>query len=152
ANKVRPLLYEAEPYKGKKTKVYAYYASPTTLGIAKPGAQRYPGMVLVHGGGGHAFRRWAELYAGRRYAGVARDLGGRIGEGKEAGALPDGGPSQDDKIKFLSSDLPDKDQWSYHAVADVILAHSLLRSFDEVDPARTGLIGISWGGYLTCIV
>ena len=34
----------------------------------------------------------------------------------------------------------------------MILAHSLIRSLDEVDTGRTGVIGISWGGYLTCIV
>jgi hypothetical protein len=37
-------------------------------------------------------------------------------------------------------------------VADIILAHSLIRSLPEVDPERTGVTGISWGGYLTCIV
>ena len=30
--------------------------------------------------------------------------------------------------------------------------HSLIRSLPEVDPERTGVTGISWGGYLTCIV
>ncbi len=49
-------------------------------------------------------------------------------------------------------DDPVEDQWTYHAVADVILGHSLLRSFPEVDPDRIGLTGISWGGYLACIV
>lgn len=48
-------------------------------------------------------------------------------------------------------DQPIKDQWTYHAVADVILANSLIRSFPEVDPDRVGITGISWGGYLTCI-
>jgi cephalosporin-C deacetylase-like acetyl esterase len=37
-------------------------------------------------------------------------------------------------------------------VANVILAHSLIRSFDEVDAGRTAVTGTSWGGYLTCIV
>jgi hypothetical protein len=38
-----------------------------------------------------------------------------------------------------------------HAVTDVILAHSLIRSLPQVDAERTGITGISWGGYLTCI-
>src|SRR5437763_1717647 len=46
----------------------------------------------------------------------------------------------------------EKDMWTYHAVAAVIRAHSLLRSLPEVDPHRIGITGISWGGYLTCIV
>jgi hypothetical protein len=37
-------------------------------------------------------------------------------------------------------------------VAAVIRGHSLLASLKEVDPKRTALTGISWGGYLTCIV
>jgi len=45
-----------------------------------------------------------------------------------------------------------REMWSYHAVADVIMAHNLIRSFPEVDPSRIGVTGISWGGYLTCIV
>jgi len=49
-------------------------------------------------------------------------------------------------------DWPREDQWTYHAVADVILAHSLLRSLPQVDAERIGITGISWGGYLTCIV
>ena len=42
-----------------------------------------------------------------------------------------------------------EEQWYYHAVAQVILAHSLTRSFPEVDANRTGVTGISWGGILT---
>jgi hypothetical protein len=49
-------------------------------------------------------------------------------------------------------DSPREDQWTFHAVADAILAHSLIRSLPEVDPDRTGVTGISWGGYLTCLV
>jgi hypothetical protein len=52
---------------------------------------------------------------------------------------------------FDQTDLPPTDQWTYHAVADVVLAHSLVRSLPQVDAARTGLTGIGWGGYLTCI-
>jgi dienelactone hydrolase len=55
-------------------------------------------------------------------------------------------------MKFGTIDLPVTEQWTYHAVANVILSHSLLRSFPEVDSSRTALTGISWGGYLTCIV
>src|SRR3954447_14300721 len=55
---VHSMLYEGEPYRGAKTKVFAYYASPVTLGVEKDSGKRFPGMVLVHGGGGHAFRKW----------------------------------------------------------------------------------------------
>jgi hypothetical protein len=42
--------------------------------------------------------------------------------------------------------------WSYHAVAAVVRGHSLVRSLPDVDAERVGITGISWGGYLTCIV
>ena len=59
---------------------------------------------------------------------------------------------QADTVKFRRfAEQGVRDMWTYHAVADVILAHSLLRSLPEVDPERTALTGISWGGYLTCI-
>lgn len=150
---VHSLLYEAEPYQGKKTRVYALYASPKTLGTetATESGRTYPAVVLVHGGMGHAYPQWVELYARRGYAAIAMDLGGSIGVGQERERLDDGGPPQDDRLIFETPELPDCDHWTYHAVADVILAHSLIRSFSEVDPQRTGVVGVSWGGYLTCI-
>ena len=128
--------------------MFAYYASPITVG-AEVTEKHFPGIVLVHGGGGKAFSKWAEIWARRGYAAIAMDLAG-CGEGGKR--LPNGGPDQSDQTKFRSIDGPIKDQWSYHAVADVLLAHSLLLSFDEVDRERTAVTGISWGGYLTCIV
>ena len=53
---------------------------------------------------------------------------------------------------FNQIDEPVGDQWMYHAVADCILATSLLSSFPEVDAKRIGITGISWGGIITCIV
>src|SRR3990172_5481655 len=69
------------------------------------------------------------------------------------GRLPDGGPDQADKTKFREfTDADVRDMWTYHAVAAVVRGHSLLASPPEVDPRRIGITGISWGGYLTCIV
>ena len=144
---VQALLYAGEKYRGKPTRVFAYYASPRTLGQAVKG--KVPGIVLVHGGGGTAFANWAQLWAKRGYAAIAMDLAG-CGEGRKR--LPDGGPGQSHAEKFSTIDEPLENQWSYHAVANVIRGHSLLRSFAGVDGDRVALTGISWGGYLTCIV
>lgn len=155
---VRSLFYASENYNGKPTRVFAYYASPQTLGIAK-GNEKFPAMVLIHGGGGTAFREWAELWAKRGYAAIAMDTAGhRPIEGKNAHdrnnrtRLDDGGPNQGDDEKFGSVLKEPGEQWPYHAVAAAVRAHSLIRSFPEVDAERTGVTGISWGGYLTCIV
>ncbi|MDX1947417.1 MAG: alpha/beta fold hydrolase, partial [Pirellulaceae bacterium] len=159
AGPVRSLFYAGEPYGGKPTRVFAYYATPGTLAGDTKADQKLPAVVLIHGGGGTAFREWAELWAKRGYAAIAMDTAGyRPIEGKNANQrenrtrLPDGGPDQGDGEKFGSIDKDPAEQWSNHAVAAAIRAHSLIRSFPEVDAERTAVTGISWGGYLTCIV
>jgi dienelactone hydrolase len=145
--KVHALMYAGEKYRGNATRVFAYYASPKTLGQSVD--NNVPGIVLVHGGGGTAFADWAMLWAKRGYAAIAMDLSGC---GEERKRLTDGGPNQSHTEKFSAIDEPLENQWSYHAVANVVRGHSLLRSLDGVDADRTALTGISWGGYLTCIV
>jgi len=141
---VQEVYYEGEPLSGKPTRVFAYCARPENA----PG--KVPGMVLVHGGGGKAFAEWAALWAKRGYAALAMDLAGCGPDGKR---LPDGGPPQDDNAKFRDfTDAEVRQMWTYHAVAAAIRGHSLLASLAEVDPQRIGVTGISWGGYLTCIV
>ncbi len=138
------VFYENVPLAGKPARVFAYYAVPGK------GQGPFPAMVLVHGGGGKAFREWATLWADRGYAAIAMDLSGRGPDGKR---LPDGGPEQSDEGKFRDFATNEADQmWSYHAVAAAVRAHSFLASRPEVDKDRIGITGISWGGYLTCIV
>jgi len=145
----RSLYFTGPKYKGKATRVFAYYATPGTLARDPDQDENLPAVVLVHGGGGKAFDQWAKLWANRGYAAIAMDLGG-CGPGKKR--LPDGGPDQSDRTKFGAVDGPNGDMWTYHAVSNVILAHSLIQSFKEVDAKKTAVTGISWGGYLTCIV
>lgn len=139
---VREITYEGEPYLGKPTRIWGYLAIPEKR------EGKLPAMVLVHGGGGTAFREWADLWQKRGYVALAMDLGGN-GPGRKR--LPDGGPNQTDKEKFLhKGEL--RDFWTYHAVAAVIRGVSLLASLPEVDADRIGITGISWGGYLTSLV
>jgi dienelactone hydrolase len=142
---VREVYYESLPFRGKPTRVFAYYARP------QEGRPPSPGIVLVHGGGGRAFAEWARLWAGRGYAALAMDTNGRGPDGKH---IPDGGPEEDeaDEVKlrpFTATEA--QDMWTFQAVAAVIVGHSWLAAQPEVDPNRTGITGISWGGYLTLI-
>lgn len=140
---VQEVYYSGEPFKGKPTRVFGYLARPAE------GKGPFPAMVLVHGGGGKAFRDWAEHWAKRGYVALAMDTAGA----GPAGPLPDGGPDQSDPTKFREFlDTEVGEMWTYHAVAAVIRGHSLLASLPEVDAQRIGITGISWGGYLTCIV
>ena len=66
--------------------------------------------------------------------------------------LSNGGPNQGHPEKFDSIGGDLYDDWPYHALASVMRAHSLLRSFPDVDAERTAVTGISWGGYTTCLV
>ena len=143
---VKAIFYEGLPWKGKPTRVFAYYGLPKIQT-----EKNIPAMVLVHGGGGSAFIPWVRLWVSRGFAAIAMDTCGCVSGGgcknhprHESGGPPGWGG-------FDQIDQAVQDQWVYHAVADIILAHSLLRSFPEVDPKRIGLTGISWGGFLTCI-
>jgi cephalosporin-C deacetylase-like acetyl esterase len=115
-------------------------------------------MVLIHGGGGTAFAEWVRMWNRRGYAAIAMDTCGAV----PSKATP-GKEWNPDRARheysgppgwggFDKTGDPPREQWSYHAVAAAILAHSLLRSFPEVDAGRIGVTGISWGGYLTSIV
>jgi dienelactone hydrolase len=141
------VFYQGLPWHKKPTRVFAYYGMPKV-----PQGTKVPGMVLVHGGGGTAFDAWVRLWNSRGYAAIAMDTCGCVPVGSyshwkrhDAGGPPGWGG-------FEQIDEPAEDQWTYHAIADVVLAHSLLRSFPQVDSDRIGITGISWGGYLTCIV
>jgi dienelactone hydrolase len=143
SNLVQEVYYEGESFGGKPTRVFAYYGRPES------GDGPFPAMLLVHGGGGKAFPKWAEHWAKRGYVALAMDTAGQGPEGR----LTDGAPDQTDKAKFRDFDDEEaKEMWTYHAVAAVIRGHSLLAGQSEVDRSRIGITGISWGGYLTCIV
>ncbi|MBR0190998.1 MAG: DUF1080 domain-containing protein [Thermoguttaceae bacterium] len=144
---VQKVWYAGEPYQGHPTRVFAFVAHPK-------GDGPFPGIVLVHGGGGTAFRSWVESWAKRGYAAIAMDLAGM--EVLDDGArkpLEDGGPDQSDDTKFRFFEEKDyREMWTYHAIADIVRAHSLLDSLPYVDPNRTAATGISWGGYLTSML
>lgn len=143
---VRTIFYDGLPWKGRPTRVYAHYGIPPM-----PPGRRCPGMVLVHGGGGSAHASWVRLWVDRGYAAISMDTCGCTFGGGHHQHKPHEHAGPQGWGDFANVDLPPEEQWPWHAVADVLLAHSLLRAFPEVDPHRIGLTGISWGGYLTCI-
>ena len=140
---VRCLVFANEPYQGRLRSVFAWLGIPRTASRAQP----VPGIVLLHGGGGMAYRNWVEQWVERGYAAIAIDHAGGGAEGRR---LPDGRPPMSHEALF-SPAIPWTDTWLYHAIAATVRAHSILAQQPEVDPSRIGLTGISWGGYLTCI-
>jgi dienelactone hydrolase len=145
---IRPVFYEGPAVDGRPTRIFAW------LGIPAGGdGKKLPAMVLVHGGGGTAFRNWVKSWNERGYVALAMDTSGKIPTTMEtAEPVPteshsDAGPHP--AMVFAHALKPAQEQWAYHGVAAIIAANSLLRSLPEVDPERIGLTGISWGGILT---
>lgn len=115
---------------------------------------KVPGIVLVHGGGGTAYQQWVNFWVGRGYAAIAIDTEGTMPNEKTAmnnsnRSISIKSPHGPLNMEYSDIEKPIEEQWSYHAIADVIVANSFLRSFKEVDINRIGLTGISYGGFLT---
>jgi dienelactone hydrolase len=138
--KIKSFYYEGLPYKGKTTDVFAYYATPGSISGDLSKDQDLPGIVIVHGGCQAASQSVVNLWAQRGYAAISMDLDGH---GPDLLRLKNGGPPAE---AYMSYD------WNYHAVAKIILAHSLMLSFSEIDKSRSAITGLSVGGHLTCIV
>ena len=137
--KIKSLYYQGLPYKGKPMDVFAYYATPGSITGTPAKDKKLPGIVIVHGGCQTASQSVVALWAQRGYAAISMDLDGH---GPDLVRLINGGPPAE---AYMSYD------WNYHAVAKIILAHSLLLSFDEVDNNKTAISGLSVGGHLSCI-
>lgn len=124
--------------------------------------------MLVHGGGGHAFAEWVKIWQKRGYAAIAMETTGwypddahkgfvfsecpdtfhNIGFKREENGEYISGPENDG---LKTGDLPLYEQWMIHAIADTILAHSILKKDCRIDPKRIGITGVSWGGIITSL-
>ena len=156
---VKAIKYEGAEYKGKKTEIFSYIGYPEN---AK--TEKVPAMVLVHGGGGHAYAHWVKIWNDRGYAAIAMDLRGAMPIETEKGLI--GTEMQrDDKFQPMPTyddyiPMPDgycvydesqkiTDWWFYQSIANIILAHNILLNDPKVDSSKIGITGISWGGILS---
>jgi dienelactone hydrolase len=150
SSQVRSLLLQGEPFQDHATEVFAYYATPGTLQHSQDAPASLPAILLLHDDGQMASSRWVQDSASRGYAAVALDLGGR---GPDGTPLKLAGPADTPTIeKFARLEQDPRQHWPYHAVADTLLALSLLREFEEVHEDRLGTFGVGWGGILSLIL
>jgi len=147
----KPIFYEALPWRGQPTRVFAW------LGVPEQRSGKLPGIVLVHGGGGTAYKEWVTLWNDHGFAAISIAVEGqtdapqpRTKHGAPWKSHAWAGPAR--RGIYADSAEPLTNQWMYHAVADTVLANSLLRSMPEVDKKKVGLAGISWGGVITSTV
>jgi len=141
---VKALYYAGPDYRGQPTWVFAYYAAPA----GKPPAGGWPGVVLVHGGLGTAYVDWVRQWNKAGFAAISMDLEGRepdAGNSNQRHPTPHPGPT------LGTSGPTATEQFPFFAVTEVIEANSLLRSMPDVNPAKVGICGISWGSIWTCL-
>ena len=147
---VQALWLEGETWNGKPTEVFAYVGLPKNAAATNP----VPGVVLAHGGSGTAYLEWVRTWVKRGYAAITIDTCGSIPVRQDKTghvwiSSGIGGPAGWGRLDLADEKL--ENQWPYHAVTGVIRAHSYLRSLPGVDAGRTGITGISWGGFITML-
>ncbi|MBE6731796.1 MAG: hypothetical protein E7564_08925 [Ruminococcaceae bacterium] len=159
---IKVLCYDGADYKGQHTKIYAH------LGYPENTDKKVPAVVLIHGGGGHPEDAWIKEWTNRGYAAIAMDTTGYFptkpiphlyegyAEGLENKLVPpfseEGYTVGPNNSALHDSDLPLEEQWMYHAISAVILAHNILRNDEKIDKDNIGVTGISWGGIITSLV
>ena len=163
---IKAITYDGADINGKKTKIFAYIGFPN----GASSTNKVPAMVLVHGGGGHAFAEWVKLWNDKGYAAIAMDTTGYFPSsrgkgiaGKESDSaslwnyglygdfLEDGYSNAPNNDELTSSENDYNNQWMYHAVIDTIVAHNIMKKDNRVISDKIGITGISWGGIITSI-
>ena len=135
SEKLRPLLVSGKGPGGTNAEFFVYYAVPE----GKAPAAGWPGVVLVHGGGGTAFPRWIREWQDLGFAVIAMDWYNQY---------PAPGIALSNKTDLARVPLPGGKRQDHVAnVANMVLSHSLLRSFPEVDAGHTLFVGLSWGSW-----
>ena len=144
---VRAIYFDALVYEGKPTKVFAW------LGLPKERAGKVPGIVLVHGGGGTAFRQWVEKWNEKGFAAIAIAHEGQV-ERREAKRkwAKHKWPGPWRRGHYKDSAKPLKDQWMYHAVADTDPGQLAAAIPAGGRRGEGWIMGVSWGGVITSTV
>ena len=139
--RVRRVVFESIVVEEMTNEVFAVIASPTQSGP-------HPGLLLLHGGQGRAPETEAVVWAQRGYVAVALDLPGiadPIHTTNSAGAWR---YRPYNALVWTVTPTPSTSVL-YDAITAGLQGFELLRSQPETDRDRIGILGWSWGGYLT---
>lgn len=134
----RPLLVTGRGPGGTKAEFFCAFAVPD----GQMPAGGWPGVLLVHGGGGTAYPFWVEHWRQKGFAVLAPDWYNQY----PVPALSPRDDSWDHAVE--RRELPGGKRNDIVAnVANFVAAHSLLRSMPEVNPEQTVYVGLSWGSW-----
>ncbi|MFA7173298.1 MAG: hypothetical protein WC340_07765 [Kiritimatiellia bacterium] len=137
---LRDLLVTGAEVEGKPAEFFAYVGYPDTP--APRGG--FPGILLIHGGGGTAYPQYIKLWLDQGYAVMALDWYNQRPLIKS--------------VKMTETNLEraplEGGKRSIHTVnvANMVLAHSLLRSLENVNAEKTAFVGLSWGSWYGAMV
>jgi dienelactone hydrolase len=178
--RIRPIYVEGLNHLGKATRFFAWLSLPVVKDVNAgeedgSNTKSWPGVVLVHGGGGTAYREWCERWAkDAEFASIAIAVEGQSDveldekhpvtnmsferlqehfpqqiddddDGDHLHGAP--GPFRQRRA-YGDTDMPLKEQWMFHATANALLAGQLLRRFPTVNGGQVGILGVSWGGVI----
>lgn len=139
---MQAMLVEGLGPKGTKAEFFAYYAKPE--GPAPKGG--FPGLLLVHGGGGTAYPNFVQDFVKDGFAVLTLDWYNQ----RPAPGLTNVPPNEVSVPRVALEGGKRQDHVAN--VSNMVLAHSLLRSFPEVNADRTVYVGLSWGSwYGSCV-
>ena len=71
---IKPIFFEGLAYQGKPTRVFAW------LGLPAKSSGKVPGVVLIHGGGGTAFKEWVQKWNEQGFAAISIAVEGQTDE------------------------------------------------------------------------
>ena len=159
---LKSIIFKGLDYQGNQTDVFAWYGIPEGASAQNP----VPAIVLVHGAASTSYTSWVQHWVDQGFAAIAVDHLGQSGTtGADMSPLSDdgyvSGPSDCGGLKQVlgmgatdtigETTYEDADMWNYHAVADVIMANSIISNMPEVNSDKVGITGVSWGGYLSLL-
>lgn len=141
---IRRVVYESGEAGGVSNAVYALIARPKSAGP-------HPGLLLLHGGKGHAEEKNALMWARRGYVVVTPDIPGIA----DPSAVPHSSGEWTKhpygherwRVKPVL-----EESMMFQSVRAAVQAFQLLAAQSDVDREKLGVHGISWGGYMTAMV
>ncbi|WP_158712871.1 glycosyl hydrolase family 28-related protein [Parabacteroides pacaensis] len=145
---LRKFVFHSREYdspSGKdSTEIFGVIARPSVPG-------KYPGLLILHGGGGSAEVEKAKLWAARGYVVVAVDEPGVANTKNTPWSKGPWDQYKYGEHRFVAD--PDiTSSTIFDAVLASVQALYLLHAQPDVIPNKIGVVGISWGGYLTTMV